>query len=102
MPVRDGPQCNGCGFPNYDGLCPMCRADELALRLEFGDDYMSIAPETAEHPMVPHTEGAEQELAFDLFHRDLRELCGRMEVAVDPPPATPAGSETMAARLAVD
>lgn len=40
---------------------------------------MSIAPETGEHPVVPFTEGAEQELAFGQFQRDLRELCGRME-----------------------
>lgn len=28
MPVRDGASCPGCGLPNYDGLCPVCRGDE--------------------------------------------------------------------------
>ncbi len=34
MPVRDGPQCPGCGLPNYEGLCPVCRGDEQATRDE--------------------------------------------------------------------
>lgn len=34
MPVRDGPQCPGCGLPNYDGLCPVCRGDEQGTRDE--------------------------------------------------------------------
>jgi len=26
--VKDGPSCRGCGLPNYEGLCPHCRADQ--------------------------------------------------------------------------
>ena len=33
-PVRDGPCCPGCGLPNYEGLCPVCRGDEDATRRE--------------------------------------------------------------------
>lgn len=28
MPVRDGAACPGCGLPNYEGLCPVCRGGE--------------------------------------------------------------------------
>lgn len=24
---KDGPSCRGCGLPNYEGLCPVCRGD---------------------------------------------------------------------------
>ena len=34
MPVRDGPSCPGCGLPNYEGFCPVCRGDEDATRRE--------------------------------------------------------------------
>jgi hypothetical protein len=27
MPQRDGHYCPGCGLPNYEGLCPVCRGD---------------------------------------------------------------------------
>lgn len=27
MPRLDGPACPGCGLPNYEGLCPVCRGD---------------------------------------------------------------------------
>jgi hypothetical protein len=33
-PVRDGTSCPGCGLPNYEGLCPVCRGDEEATRRE--------------------------------------------------------------------
>lgn len=26
--VTDGPSCQGCGLPNYQGLCPHCRGDQ--------------------------------------------------------------------------
>jgi hypothetical protein len=32
--VKDGPACRGCGLPNYEGLCPVCRGDEDAARRE--------------------------------------------------------------------
>ena len=25
--VKDGPACRGCGLPNYEGFCPVCRGD---------------------------------------------------------------------------
>jgi hypothetical protein len=34
MPVQDGPACTSCGLPNYSGLCPVCRGDEVATREE--------------------------------------------------------------------
>jgi hypothetical protein len=43
MLVEDGPSCPGCGLPNYEGLCPVCRGDEPAymeeLRPFFGEFY---------------------------------------------------------------
>lgn len=27
--VKDGPACPGCGLPNYEGLCPRCRGDQV-------------------------------------------------------------------------
>lgn len=31
--VKDGPSCRGCGLPNYEGFCPVCRGDhEEAVR----------------------------------------------------------------------
>jgi hypothetical protein len=45
MPVRDGPSCPGCGLPNYEGMCPVCRGDERATRDE-GLPYPWDAPET--------------------------------------------------------
>ncbi|WCB94464.1 hypothetical protein DSM104299_03201 [Baekduia alba] len=32
--VMDGPACRGCGLPNYQGLCPVCRGDEAEAREE--------------------------------------------------------------------
>lgn len=32
MAVKDGPSCPGCGLPNYEGLCPVCRGDEAETR----------------------------------------------------------------------
>ena len=26
--VEDGPSCQGCGLPNYQGFCPHCRGDK--------------------------------------------------------------------------
>lgn len=26
--VKDGPACRGCGLPNHEGLCPVCRGDQ--------------------------------------------------------------------------
>lgn len=26
--VKDGPACRGCGLPNYEGFCPVCRGDD--------------------------------------------------------------------------
>jgi hypothetical protein len=34
MSVKDGPSCPGCGLPNYEGLCPVCRGDEAATSRE--------------------------------------------------------------------
>jgi hypothetical protein len=34
MAVKDGPACPGCGLPNYEGLCPVCRGDEDAAKRE--------------------------------------------------------------------
>ncbi len=34
MAVRDGPNCPGCGLPNYEGLCPWCRGDQDAYERE--------------------------------------------------------------------
>lgn len=25
--IKDGAACPGCGLPNYQGLCPVCRGD---------------------------------------------------------------------------
>jgi hypothetical protein len=30
----DGPNCRGCGLPNYSGLCPVCRGDYDAYQRE--------------------------------------------------------------------
>ncbi len=39
--VKDGSSCRGCGLPNYQGLCPVCRGDKEAydreLKFAFGD-----------------------------------------------------------------
>jgi hypothetical protein len=41
--IKEGPSCPGCGLPNYEGLCPVCRGDEQAymdeLHFAFGDFY---------------------------------------------------------------
>ena len=43
MSIRDGAYCPGCGLPNYEGLCPVCRGDEQGymdeLHPHFGDFY---------------------------------------------------------------
>lgn len=28
MAVKDGSYCPGCGLPNYEGLCPVCRGGD--------------------------------------------------------------------------
>lgn len=34
--VLDGPACHSCGLPNYQGVCPRCRGDIEATRIELG------------------------------------------------------------------
>lgn len=31
---KDGPCCPGCGLPNYQGLCPVCRGDYAGYQAE--------------------------------------------------------------------
>ena len=41
--IKDGASCKGCGLPNYQGLCPVCRGDKDAydreLKFAFGEWY---------------------------------------------------------------
>lgn len=39
MPVKDGPSCPGCGLPNYEGLCPVCRGDEAGYHEELEPSF---------------------------------------------------------------
>ena len=41
MPVKDGPECPGCGLPNYEGLCPHCRGDQDAYEEELVPPFPS-------------------------------------------------------------
>lgn len=53
--VKEGPSCRGCGLPNYEGFCPVCRGDLTALaEIDFAfevqaandwlDDYDAALP----------------------------------------------------------
>jgi hypothetical protein len=44
MSVKDGPSCPGCGLPNYEGLCPVCRGDERAYEQELEPHFGPWAP----------------------------------------------------------
>jgi hypothetical protein len=49
MGVKDGPQCPGCGLPNYEGLCSVCRGNEEEARLE-GLPYPWNDPDIEDDP----------------------------------------------------
>jgi hypothetical protein len=48
--VRDGAACRGCGLPNYQGLCPVCRADFLAYVEELEPHFGPWFEESDEQP----------------------------------------------------
>lgn len=50
MSQKDGASCPGCGLPNYEGLCPVCRGDEQGYRDEL---------QWAFGPWFPDTEDAQ-------------------------------------------
>ena len=39
MAARDGVGCPGCGLPNYEGMCPVCRGDDLAYMDELAPHF---------------------------------------------------------------
>ena len=39
--VKDGPSCSGCGWANYEGLCPHCRGDQDAYECELVPPFPS-------------------------------------------------------------
>jgi hypothetical protein len=45
MSVKDGPQCPGCGLPNYEGLCPYCRGDQDAYERELVPPFPTSRPD---------------------------------------------------------
>ena len=43
--IQDGPNCPGCGFPNYSGLCPHCRGSQADYERELVPPFLStLAP----------------------------------------------------------
>jgi hypothetical protein len=59
---QDGESCNGCGLPNYSGLCPVCRGDQQAYEAElafaFGHcDEESLCEQCPKECIACHDEG---------------------------------------------
>jgi hypothetical protein len=53
----DGPSCHGCGLPNYEGLCPVCRGDYPAYEEELAGAFGPwIDPSDDEPPPYSLTE----------------------------------------------
>lgn len=54
MSVKDGAACPGCGLPNYEGLCPVCRGDAEAYERElqpfFGPWITERDPDPEQQP----------------------------------------------------
>lgn len=46
MAPKEGPSCPGCGLPNYEGLCPVCRGDMPAYVDELQFAFGPWFPET--------------------------------------------------------
>ncbi len=40
--VKDGPSCQGCGLPNYEGICPHCRGDAEGYERVFVPPFESL------------------------------------------------------------
>jgi len=46
--VKDGPSCQGCGLPNYQGICPHCRGDRDAYERELVPPFPTTRPQEAD------------------------------------------------------
>jgi hypothetical protein len=52
MSIKDGPSCPGCGLPNYEGLCPHCRADQDAYERELVPPFQTSIPTDEAEPTL--------------------------------------------------
>lgn len=57
MSICDGASCPGCGLPNYEGLCPVCRGDYPAYVEELQPFFGPWSPEPDEDEAVPPSGG---------------------------------------------
>lgn len=74
MTVRDGPNCPGCGVPNYEGLCPHCRGDQDAYERELVPPFATSRPAIGDDPNMEDDPDFDLRMAIDdaRLSRDFR------------------------------